>query len=100
MSMAVIRAFLRLCRQIVAGALSLVLLVALLIFTLANRHLVPFFSWPLPFTGMMPLYLFVLVPLASGAILGGALVWLHQQTYFRRLLHKQNQPPPAAEAKV
>ena len=58
------------------------------LFAISNREDLPVGLWPLPQEFLVPGYLMVLLPLAAGLLIGGAVVWLGSVKY-RRLARRR-----------
>lgn len=63
-------------KTLLGWILGLPIAVVAITFAVNNRHMVKADLWPLPFSVDIPLYLAMLVPLALGLILGGAMAWI------------------------
>ena len=72
----------------IAWTLTLPILVVAAVFAISNRQPLPVRLWPLPQEMLLPGYLVVLLPLAAGLLIGGAVVWLGSVKY-RRLSRRR-----------
>ena len=72
----------------IAWTLTLPILVVAALFAISNREPLPVRLWPLPQEMLLPGYLVVLLPLAAGLLIGGAVVWLGSVKY-RRLARRR-----------
>lgn len=72
----------------IAWTITLPILVVAAVFAISNRQPLPVRLWPLPQEMLLPGYLVVLLPLAAGLLIGGAVVWLGSVKY-RRLSRRR-----------
>ena len=72
----------------IAWTLTLPILLVAALFAISNREDLPVGLWPLPQEFLVPGYLMVLLPLAAGLLIGGAVVWLGSMKY-RRLARRR-----------
>jgi uncharacterized integral membrane protein len=63
-------------RAAVFWSVTLVAAAVLVSFAISNRATVPLGLWPLPFMLETPVYLFALLTLVAGFVVGAACVWI------------------------